>query len=90
MTAARSGTSHLGARHRQLAARRGKKRALVAIGHGVLLAAWQMLTTGTDYTDLGPDHYPRPVTNPAPRAAQLLSQLSDLGYNATLEPITAT
>jgi transposase len=90
MTAARSRTSHLGARYRRLAARRGKKRALVAVGHAVLIAAWQMLTTGTDYTDLGADHYPQHVTNPARRAAQLLSQLHDLGYNATLQPIAAT
>jgi hypothetical protein len=49
-----------------------------------------MLTTGTDYTDLGPGHHLRPVTNPARRAAQLLAQLHGLAFNATLEPITAT
>ena len=90
MTAARSKTGHLGARYRRLATRRGKKRALVAIGHAVLLAAWQMLTTGTDYTDLGPGHHQRRVTNPARRAAQLISQLHDLGFTATLQPIAAT
>ncbi|MCW2577518.1 MAG: hypothetical protein JWR66_3548 [Modestobacter sp.] len=45
-----------------------------------------MLTTGTDHTDLGPDHHLRRVTNPARRAAQL----HGLAFNATLEPITAT
>jgi hypothetical protein len=49
-----------------------------------------MLTTGTDHTDLGPDHHLRRVTNPARRAAQLLAQLHGLAFNATLEPITAT
>jgi len=90
MTAARDRNSHLGARYRRLAARRGKKRALVAIGHAVLIAAWQMLTTNTDYTDLGPDHSLRQVTTPERRAAHLLHQLHDLGFNAVLEPITAT
>jgi transposase len=66
------------------------ERALVAIGHAVLVAAWSMLTHHTDYTDLGPDHHLRHVTNPARRTAQLLSQLHDLGYNAILEPLTAT
>lgn len=84
MTAARNRDSHLGARYCRLAARRGKKRALIAVGHAVLIAAWKMLTTGTDYTDLGPDLYLRHVTNHARRAAQLLSQLQDRGYNATL------
>ena len=90
MTAARDRNSHLGARYRRLATRRGKKRALVAIGHAVLSAAWQMLTTGTDFTDRGPDQDLRQTTNPARRAAQLLSQLHGLGFNAILEPITAT
>ena len=89
-TAARNRDSHLGARYRRLAARRGKKRALVAVGHAVLVAVWSMLTHRTDYTDLGPDHHLRHVTNPARRTAQLLSQLHDLGYNAILEPLTAT
>jgi transposase len=90
-TAARNRESHLtvSARYRRLAACRGNKRALVAVGHAVLLAAWKMLSTGTDYTDLGPDDLSR-ATKPARRAAQLLSQLHDLGYRATLEPITAT
>ncbi|MCV2492027.1 IS110 family transposase [Geodermatophilus sp. YIM 151500] len=90
MTAARNRSSHLGARYRRLATRRGKKRALVAVGHAVLLAAWSMLTTGTDYTDRGPDHAPRPVSDPARRVAQLLAQLNALGYRATLDPITVS
>jgi hypothetical protein len=57
------------ARYRRLAACRGNKRALVAVGHAVLLAAWKMLSTGTDYTDLGPDDLSR-ATKPARRAAQ--------------------
>lgn len=85
-TAARSRTSHLGERYRRLAARRGKKRALVAVGHTVLIAAWQMLTTGRDYSDLGTDHYTRRVKNPARRAARLVDQLRALGYEAILAP----
>jgi transposase len=90
MTAARNRDSHLGARYRRLAPRRGKKRALVAVGHAVLIAAWQMLTTGTDYTDLGSHHNLRQVSNPARRATQLLAELNALGYRVTLDPITAT
>jgi hypothetical protein len=90
MTAACNRDSHLGARYRRLATRRGKKRALVAVGHAVLIAAWQMLTTGTDYTDLGPHHDLRQVSNPAHRTTQLLAQLNAPGYRVTLDPITAT
>src|SRR5512144_170331 len=85
-SAGRSRTSHLGERYRRLAARRGKKRALVAVGHTVLIAAWQMLTSGRDYADLGPDHYLRCTKNPARRADRLVDELRALGYEAILAP----
>lgn len=37
--------------------RRGKKRALVAVGHSVLIAVWTMLTRDQPYQDLGPDYF---------------------------------
>jgi transposase len=86
-SAGRSKTTYLGDRYRRLAARRGKKRALVAIGHAVLTAAWQMLSTDTDYVDLGADHYLRRTGNPARRRAQLLGQLQALGFRVSLEPV---
>jgi transposase len=85
-TAARSKTSHLGERYRRLAARRGKKRALVATGHSILVAAWHLLTTGSDYIDLGPDqHRDRPADR-THRTRRLLAELHALGYSATLHP----
>jgi len=45
------------ARYHRLAARRGKKRAIVAIAHSMLKAIWHMLTTGEVYRDLGADYY---------------------------------
>ena len=45
------------ARYHRLAARRGKKRAIVAIAHSMLKAIWHMLTTGEVYRDLGVDYY---------------------------------
>ena len=57
--AARCKDSHLSTRYRRLAARRGKKRAVLAVAHSQLAAAYEMLKRGEDYHDLGPDHRDR-------------------------------
>lgn len=85
-TAARNRKTYLGDRYRRLAGRRGKKRALVAIGHTVLIAAWQMLTHDADYSDLGPEHYARKTSNPHRRATRLLTELHALGYQVSISP----
>jgi transposase len=79
--------THLGARYRRLAARRGKKRAQLATGHSILTATWHMITTGSPHHDLGEDHYTRRV-NPDRRRRQLTAQLQQLGYTVTLTPTT--
>ncbi|MGH4001731.1 MAG: IS110 family transposase, partial [Pseudonocardiaceae bacterium] len=46
----------LGERYRRIARRRGKKKAVVAVGRSILVIAWHLLTDpGTDFIDLGPD-----------------------------------
>jgi transposase len=52
----RTKNTYLHARYRRLVARRGKKRALVAVSHNILTAIWHMLTNGTDYHDLSAGH----------------------------------
>src|SRR4029077_14838015 len=37
-------TTYLGARYRRLTRRAGKKKALVAVEHSILIAVWHMLT----------------------------------------------
>jgi hypothetical protein len=77
------GHPYLQARYRRLAARRGKKRALVAVGPGILIAIWHMLSNDIDYQDLGPDHF-RNRVDPAKQASRLVHQL---GYQAVLTPV---
>lgn len=83
--AARTKGTYPAARFRRLAGRRGAKRALVAVGHSLLIAVWHMLSTDADYTDLGPDHF---LTH-ADRGRQtrrLVTQLQHLGYQVRLDP----
>lgn len=77
--------THLAARYHHLGARRGKQRALIAVGRAILEAAWHMLTTNTAYHDLGADHYQaRRRHHRGRRAAQLAHELTVLGYQVTI------
>jgi transposase len=79
---AKQHSSYLTARYRRLAARRGKKRAIVAIERAILTATWHMLTNGAFYQDPGPDYYLK--HNPARRANKAIHELTSLGYKVTI------
>ena len=52
-TAVRTKDTFLKARYHRLAARRGKKRAIVAVAHSMLVSAYHMLTHRQPYQELG-------------------------------------
>jgi transposase len=84
-TAAARTATHLGARYRRLAKRRGTGRAKLAVAHSILTAAWHMITTDSPHHDLGEDHYTRHI-NADQRRYRLITQLERLGYTVTLTP----
>jgi len=55
--AVRTKGTFLKARYHRLAARRGKKRAIVAIAHSILVSIWHMLSQGVAYRELGADYF---------------------------------
>jgi len=55
--AARTKGTFLNARYHRLAARRGKKRALGAISHSIIVSIWHILTYREPYQDLGGDYF---------------------------------
>ena len=76
----------LGERYRRIARRRGRKRAIVAIGRSILVIAWHLLADDdTRFTDLGSDHYTRHI-NPDVKKRNHIRQLEALGYAVTLTP----
>ena len=76
----------LGARYRRLARRRGKKKAIVAVGRSILIVVWHLLADpDTGFHDLGADHYDRHVNTGAKRRNHV-RQLEALGYRVTLDP----
>jgi transposase len=73
-TAART-DSFLGARYRRIAKRRGKQKAMVAVGNSVLVIVYHLLSDPTaSFVHLGGDHYQSRI-NQERRARNLASQL---------------
>ena len=56
-SAVRTKDTFLKSRYHRLAARRGKKRAVVAVAHSMLVSAWYMLTYRQAYRELGGDYF---------------------------------
>lgn len=76
----------LGARYRRLARRRGKQKALVALGRSILTIVWHLLADpDARFHDLGPDHYDKRVSTTAKRRSHVRG-LEALGYTVTLNP----
>jgi transposase len=83
--AARTDT-FLGERYRRIARRRGKKRAIVAIGRSILVVIWALLSDEqAQFIDLGPDYYTS-RNNPERKARHHIRELQALGYSVTLNP----
>lgn len=58
-SAVRSQKCYFRALFRRLAGRRGRKRAIVAVSHAMLVTIYAMLRDRRPYQDLGPDHFER-------------------------------
>jgi transposase len=79
--------TYLGERYRRLVRRRGKKRAIVAVGNSVLTIVWHLLADpDTRYHDLGVDYYETKI-NKQRRQRDLVRQLEYLtGRKVILQP----
>jgi hypothetical protein len=73
--------------YRRLAARRGPKRAIVAVAHALLTAIYHMLHDGVVHRDLGPDHFER-IDREA-IVSRNVRRLEKLGYQVSLQPIAS-
>ena len=84
LAAARTKNSYLAAQYQRLRGRRGHSKAVMAVSHSILTAAWHMLQTGELYNDLGSDYFTR--QNPDRLTRRLIRQLEALGHQVTLTP----
>ncbi len=85
--ASRTKDTYLKARYQRLAARRGKKRAIVAIARSILVSIWHMLSRRMAYQDLGADYYDQRRKDT--KVTYFTKQLAKLGFAVTLDPAPA-
>jgi transposase len=81
---ARTRGTYLAALYRRLAARRGKQKAAVAVGHSLLLIVYHLLADECDYEDLGANYFDERDRQHVER--RLVRRLEGLGYRVNLEP----
>jgi transposase len=82
--ASRTKHTYLSSPYRRLASRRGKKRALVAVGHTILVMIYHLLREGTTYAELGAAYFDRLDTERLTRT--LVRRLERLGHEVVLKP----
>ena len=75
--------SYFQAQSRRLAARRGKKRAILAVAHSLLTVIYHMLKNGSTYQELGGDYFDK--LNKNRLLPYFVRRLKDLGYQVSLE-----
>lgn len=80
--AARSKNTYLSAQYHRLAARRGAKKAAVALGHTLLVIIYHVLTQEKDYEELGGNYFDERSRQAVEK--RLVRRLENLGYQVSL------
>ena len=76
--------TYLSAQYKKLVIRRGKRRALVAVGHSILVIAYHILKERSSYRELGVDHFDR--QNVEAQRSRYIRKLAALGIQVTIAP----
>ena len=82
--ASRTKASYFSAQYHRIAPRRGKQRALIAVGHSLLGVIYHVLKNHKEYRDLGRDYFDRHDSERLQR--YLINRLEALGNEVTLRP----
>jgi transposase len=72
--------------YRRLAARRGKRRAILAVAHSIMISVFHMLTRNEPYRELGGDDFDERRRHYT--VDRLASRIEHLGYRVHLEPLS--
>jgi len=84
-SAANSKDTYLNSQYHRIAARRGKNRAVVAVGHSILVICYHMIKNRTRYQDLGAEFFHR--RNEEALVKQSIRRLENLGYAVSVEKV---
>lgn len=77
--------TYLSAQYRRLASRRGRKKAIVAVAHSILIIAYHLIKNEETYQDLGSNYFDR--RNPEVTEKRLVRRLEQLGYKVSLNRV---
>lgn len=76
--------TYLGAQYRRISARRGSKKAAMAVGHSILVIFYHMVKSGEPYQEKGVDYFS--TIKQEQLQQRLVRQLERLGNRVILQP----
>lgn len=82
--ASRSKHRYLSAQYHRIAPRRGKKRAIMAVAHSILVTIYHMLRNGSSYRELGGNYFDERARHSTLQRA--VHRIERLGFKVTLQP----
>ena len=77
--------TYLAAQYKRMVKRMGKKKALVAVGHTILVIVWHLLKNKASYQEMGGDYFDR--RHKEQQKKRLIKQLESLGLKVTVEEL---
>ena len=80
--------TYLGEQYRRISARRGSKKAAMAVGHSILVIFYHMVKTSEPYHEKGADYFTNVTKEKIQR--RLVRQLERLGNTVILQPKAET
>jgi transposase len=81
--ASRTKETYLSAQYQRLVKRMGKNKALVAVGHSILVMIYHVVSRRQSYQELGGDYFDR--QNVEAQKVRLIRKLESLGLRVTVE-----
>lgn len=85
-SAVRTKDTYFSAQYHRLIGRRGKRRAIIAVAHSILVIAYHLIKRDEDYKELGGNYFD--TRQPVKTVQNLVSRLQQLGYHVQLDPKT--
>ena len=83
--AAHTKNTYLAAQYHRLAGRRGRKKAIVAVAHSILVIAYHLIKRKEPYHELGGNYFDK--RQPEVTAKRLLKRLEQLGYQVSVQAL---
>jgi transposase len=83
--AVRGKGNYLNSQYHRLVARRGDKKAILAVAHSILVMLYTMLKKGQEYQELGSDYFDKRNSNAT--VCRAVQRIEQLGFKVTLEVI---